>query len=127
MIEFPLGLSLTETEDGFLLVRKAENGELTRLYLSEPEMIGLKAKCDAWAAQFLQRAQAKSGSVQAIVAHPVSEVAATIDAFSENALLQMRAPTGEQMTLSLSLGATEALLAELPGLLARMKTAPTSN
>ncbi len=127
MIEFPPGLSLTETEDGFLLVRKAENGELTRLHLSESDMIGLKAKFDAWAAQLLLRAQAKSGSVQAIVAHPASKVSVGTDALAANVLLQLGAPTGEQMTISMSLEAAESLLAELPQLVTQLKADLTSN
>ena len=42
MREIPLGISLVEQDNGFILRRKLANGEITTINLTEEEFLGLK-------------------------------------------------------------------------------------
>ena len=80
MIDIPFGLSIAETDDGFILYRKDATGIASSFSLTTEETFGLKTKLDSWSAQQLLYAQAKSGSVRAVVALRAEEAEVAMDA-----------------------------------------------
>ena len=98
MAEIPLGLSIAETDDGFTLYRKGGSKNVLSFPLSREETFGLKAKLDLWHQQQLQYAQSKSGSVQAVVVHPVEAASVATEALQTGVLLSLKSPSGESMT-----------------------------
>ena len=81
--------------------------------ISEDEFPGLKATISLWMDRMIQASQAVSGSVQAVVAHPVARVRALPDALQENVLLTVEAPSGEQMTLSFPPAIADYIVSEV--------------
>jgi len=100
MSEIPPGISFDETDDGFVLRHKDASGKIVSIPINREEFFGLKTTISLWSDRMIQASRAVSGSVQAIVAHPVGRVRALPDALQENVLLTVEAPSGEQMTLS---------------------------
>ena len=60
MREIPLGISLTEQDNGFILRRKLANGEITAINLTEEEFLGLREAIVFWARRILSQRQAPS-------------------------------------------------------------------
>jgi hypothetical protein len=117
-VEYPLGLSLTETDDDhFILARRQTDGNVVSIRLTLEEMIGAKTKLDLWTAQALQYAQDKSDSVRAIVSHPVAGAEIAMDALQANVLLTLVVPTGERMTFGIPPPVAKYILDEIPPLL----------
>jgi hypothetical protein len=120
MTDFPLGVSLTETDDGFLLRRTLADGTATEFMLSESEVMGLKETTALWTDRILSRRQATAG-LTAIVAHPVSRSRVLIDALQQNLLLTFEAPSGEQITFEMPPAGAQYLAEEIPVRLAEMR------
>ena len=72
MTEIPLGVSLTERDNEFLIARKQPDGIITEFPLTQAELIGLKALIENWSSRLLQSLQDKSGQVRPIISHPVA-------------------------------------------------------
>jgi hypothetical protein len=121
MTEAPFGLSFTEVDEGFILRRKERDGTDVSIPLSTEEVIGLKSTVDLWADRILLHAQAKSGSVRALVAHPVGEVELDTDALQENLLLTLAAPTGQRTTFSVPPAIATYIADEIRPILATMR------
>jgi hypothetical protein len=113
MSEIPLGLTFDRDDEGFILRRKDNDGSIATFRISEDEFPGLKATISLWMDRMIQASQAVSGSVQAVVAHPVARVRALPDALQENVLLTVEAPSGEQMTLSFPPAIADYIVSEV--------------
>ncbi len=123
MPDIPLGLTFEEDSDGFILRRKTPDGAVATIKMSSEELHGLRAQISLWSDRTISRSQVESGSVQAIVAHPIAQVRLLPDALQQNVLLTVAAASGEQMTLSFPLPVADCIAAELSPLLATMRTA----
>ncbi len=124
MPEIPLGFSLDEDEDGLIFRRKDNDGMVTAIKLSAQDIFGLKASIDLWSDRKMSEYQGGSGlGVKPIVVYPVAQVRLLPDALQANVLLSVAAPSGQQMTLSFPLPVADHIAAELPGLLAKMRSA----
>jgi hypothetical protein len=121
MPEVPFGLSFDQSDDGFILRRKNADGNIVAITISRDELFGLKATMSLWSDRMIQASQAESGSVHALVAHPIARVRLIADAVRENILATVEAPSGEQMTLSLSKPVAEYIATELPAVLASLR------
>ncbi len=113
MSEIPLGLSFDRDDEGFILRRKDDGGSVTTFRISEDEFPGLKTTISLWMDRMIQASQAATGSVQAVIAHPIGRVRAFSDALQENVLLMVEAPSGEQMTLSFPPTVADYIVAEV--------------
>jgi hypothetical protein len=120
MTEIPLGISFDETDDGFVLRRKSADGHMDAIAIQRDEFFGLKATIDLWSDRMVQASQAESGSVHALIAHPIARVRLIPDAVRENVLATVEAPSGEQMTLSLAKSVAQYIATELPNVLSEM-------
>ena len=122
MPEVPFGLSFDQSDDGFILRRKNADGNIVAITISRDELFGLKATMSLWSDRMIQASQAEFlGSVHALVAHPIARVRLIADAVRENILATVEAPSGEQMTLSLSKPVAEYIATELPAVLASLR------
>jgi hypothetical protein len=118
----PLGISLIREANGFVLRRKDAKGRIIAIKLSAEELFGLKANIALLTDRMILDAQVASGSVSPIVVHPVAQTQTQLDALGANLLLTVAAPSGERMTLAFPEHVAEHLAAELPPLLARLRT-----
>ena len=122
MPEIPMGLSLDQDDDGFVLRRREAADAVTAIHFSEAEFWGLKDIISLWTDRILARRQTGSGAVQPVVAHPVAQVRMLPDAVQENILLTVAAPSGEQMTLELPFHVAKYIADEIPNVLRDMGT-----
>ena len=117
MAKIPLGISLTETDEGFVIRRKDANRRVIVLRLSEEELAGLKETIDRWRDRQLSSARVGSGQVEPIVAHAVSQARVLLDALQQNILLSIRGPSGGESTLSIPRDVAEYIASEIPAVL----------
>ena len=120
MTDFPLGVSLTETDDGFLLRRTFPDSPAIEFRLSEGELLALKETTSLWTDRILSRRPASAG-LQTVVSHPVAQVRVLPDALQQHILLTVAAPSGEQMTFEMSPLVARYLATEIPAVLAEMQ------
>jgi hypothetical protein len=125
MTDFPLGISLTETDDGFLLRRSMTDAAPVEFKLSQGELFALKETTALWTDRILSRRQVSTG-LQAIVAHPIAQVRVVADAMRQNVLLTVAAPSAEQMTFEMSPYIAQHLASEIPVVLAEMQQGNTT-
>jgi hypothetical protein len=123
MAEIPLGFSLEETDDGFILRNKSADRVVTEIKMRPEDLHGLKATIDLWTDRKMSSFQTTSGSVRPIVVYPVATAGLWPDAVQENVLLTVEGPSSGRMTLSVPLSVAANIAFELPGLLARMREA----
>jgi len=102
LTEIPLGLSLDETEDGFILRRKNEAGSVIAIPISREELFGLQETVTSWTDRMVSGVKTQSGSVEAIVFQPVSEFELGHEAIGEHLLLTLVAPSGNQRIFGLT-------------------------
>lgn len=120
MSAIPVGLSFDETEDGFIIRQKDFDGKVAEIKLSEEDFWGLKGTIALWSDRILAHRQAGSGSVQALVVHPVAQVQLAVDVLQQDVLLTIVAPTGAQMVLAFPPHIAAHIAAEIPGILEEM-------
>jgi hypothetical protein len=70
--EIPLGISLAERDNGFILRRKLANGEITAIDLTEGEFWGLTGAIVFWARRILSQRQALSSEFETIIVQAVA-------------------------------------------------------
>ena len=100
--EIPLGLSLDETEGGFVLRRKNATGTVISIPISREELFGLQETVTSWTDRMVSGAKAQSGSLEAIVFQPVAQFELTHEAIGEHLLLTLVAPSGNRRTFGLA-------------------------
>ena len=120
MREIPLGISLTEQDNGFILRRKLANGEVTAINLTEEEFLGLREAIVFWARRMLSQRLAPSSDFETIIVQPVARARVLPDAMRETVLLTIAAPTGEQMTLEFPPHVAKFIADQVPGVLSEM-------
>lgn len=123
MTTVPEGLSIAEVDDGFILYRESSDSVVS-FALSQAEAFGLKAKLDLWQLQQISHAQAKSGSVRAVVSHEIAEADIAKDALQTEILLSLKAPTGEVMTFRLPKDASRFVAEEIMAILPTLQDVP---
>ncbi len=123
MPDIPLGLSLSETDDGFILHRKDANNVVTSIAISKEELFGLQETIASWTDRTTSEAQAKSGQVQAIVFQPVAEFGLSREALGEHLLLTLVAPSGGRRTFGLPPQIAADLSEHIPEYLDEMRAA----
>jgi len=121
MPEIPLGFSLDEDDDGFILHYKNADGSVTTIKMSPADLHALKAAIDLWSDRRMSQYRVENGSVQPIVVYPVSQARVLPDLLKANVLLTVAAPSGQQMTLSFPLGLADALVVPLSDLVAEIQ------
>lgn len=120
MPEIPLGISLVQDDNGFILRRKQANGDIAAINLTEEDFWGLKGTIGLWSDRILSQRQAGSAGVVVIVTHPVAQVRVLPDAMRANILLTVAAPSGEQMTLEFPPHVAKYIADEIPSVLREM-------
>jgi hypothetical protein len=120
MREIPLGISLTEQDNGFILRRKLANGEITAINLTEEEFLGLREAIVFWTRSMLSQRQAPSSEFETIIVQPVARARVLPDAMRETVLLTIAAPTGEQMTLEFPPHVAKFIADQVPSVLSEM-------
>jgi len=120
MPEIPLGISLVEQDNGFILRRKLANGEVTAINLTEEEFWGLRGAIVFWARRILSQRQAPSTGFKTIIVQSVARARVLPDAMRETVLLTIAAPTGEQMTLEFPPHVAKFIADQVPGVLSEM-------
>jgi hypothetical protein len=120
MPEIPLGISLVEQDNGFILRRKLANGEVTAINLTEEEFWGLRGAIVFWARRILSQRQAPSTGFKTIIVQSVARARVLPDAMRETVLLTIAASTGEQMTLEFPPHVAKFIADQVPGVLSEM-------
>jgi hypothetical protein len=125
MADYPLGLSLTEIDDGFLLRRTSTEVPALEFILSVDELFTLRETIALWTDRILSQRQGVTG-LRAVVTHPVAQVRLDADALQQNVLLTVAAPSGEQMTFQMPRQVAHHLVTEIPAVLALMDRATST-
>jgi hypothetical protein len=112
-----------ETDNGFLLREIREAQPPIDITMSEDDLLGFMATVSLWRDRILLRAQAKSGQVQAVIAHSVSHLRLNVDAMDANILLTFGSDSGAGMTFSVPPEVAALLAAEIPPLLDKIAEA----
>jgi hypothetical protein len=120
MPEIPLGISLVEQDNGFILRRKLANGEITAINLTEEEFLGPREAIVFWTRRILSQRQAPSTEFKTIIVQSVARARVLPDAMRETVLLTIAAPTGEQMTLEFPPHVAKFIADQVPGVLSEM-------
>ena len=120
MSEIPLGLSLDETEGGFVLRRKNATGTVISIPISREELFGLQETITSWRDRMVSGAKTQSGSVEAIVFQPVAQFELTHEAIGEHLLLTLVAPSGNRRTFGLVPPMAADLAEHIPAYLDQM-------
>jgi hypothetical protein len=116
MPEIPLGFSIEENDDGYILRQNTE-GKITEMRMTREEFVGLKATIDLWKDRRLSQFRARSSEVHEVLIVPVVKVGLWPDAVGENILLTATTPSA-QVTLSLPLSEARTMAEALPSVLA---------
>ena len=120
--EIPLGISLVEDGNGFILHRRQANGEISAIHLTEEEFWGLRGAIVFWARRILSQRQAPSSGFETIIVQSVARARVLPDTLRESVLLTVAAPTGEQMTLELPPHVAKFIADQVPNVLSEMTT-----
>jgi hypothetical protein len=115
-MDIPEGLSFDQDDLGFVL-REKKGSAMTAIHFSEAEFWGLKGTIARWSDRILAQAQAKSGAVQVVVAHPIAQIRAMPDAMRQNVLATLAAPSGEQTTFQFPPDVADALSFQISAVL----------
>jgi hypothetical protein len=107
MPEFPLGLSLMETEEGFILARRQEDETIQTISISKEELNGLKTQIAFWQGRILQHKQGLSGSAHPIISHPARITQVGLAALDEKLLITFEADSGADMTFAVPFDSAE--------------------
>jgi hypothetical protein len=118
--EIPLGLSLDESEGGFILRRKNAAGVVISIPISREELFGLQETITSWTDRMVSGVKTQSGSVEAIVFQPVAQFELTHEAIGEHLLLTLVAPSGNRRTFGLARRMAADLAAHIPAYLGQM-------
>jgi hypothetical protein len=118
MADIPIGFSLAEIDDGFILYEKKPDGTVTEIRMTAADLQGLKATIDLWQDRKISEARVGAGSVQPLVAYQIARIALNTDALEANVVMTVEAPTGRQMHLLLPFPLADWLAAELARFLA---------
>lgn len=126
MLKRTPGLHLDEKGDGFILRRITPSGRTMGMSLSAEDVLSLAQSAQALRIRALSRHDPEGGSVRAVYATPVVQIALQPETLGERILLTMVPPSATQLTFALPLHIVEYLVERLPDYLARAKaTTPT--
>jgi hypothetical protein len=118
--EIPLGISLVEDGDGFILHRKQADGDISAIVLTEAEFWGLRGAIVFWARRILSQRQAPASGFKTIIVQSVAQARVQPDSMRESVLLTIAAPTGEEMTLELPRHVAKLIADQVPDVLSEM-------
>jgi len=116
-------LSLDPDGDDFILSRKAEDGKITKIKLSETDILTLAQSVPALQQQVLSRHMPSAGTHSAVAVTEVVQVALNDEGLGEKILLTMIAPGGSRAIFAIPPLIAELLVQRLPVFLARMAAA----
>lgn len=116
-------LSLDPDGDDFVLTRKAEDGTVTSMKLSETDILTLTQSVPALQQQVLSRHNRNASDYTAVSATQVVQMALNDEALKEAILLTMIGPGGSRATFALPPHIAELLVQRLPVFLARIAAA----
>jgi hypothetical protein len=102
-----------ETDDGYVIARKAVDGSVAQILMTPDELNGLHAKISFWTGSRLQSRRGLPGSAQAVIAHPAQVSGVALNALEDSALLTLESPAGGDMTLSIPIESVEPLIQAL--------------
>jgi hypothetical protein len=119
MPKIPIGVSLSQEGEGFVLRRKPPNGRVSTMKLTQEEFLSLKGTIDLWSDRLLSQSPVASGSVSPIIVYPVAQVSARPDAL-QNVLLTVRGRSDEEMTLLFPPDVAQAAVAVISDVLSEI-------
>ncbi len=122
--ELPLGITLVEDGDGFILRCRQADGEISVINLTEDEFWRLRGAIAFWTNRLLSQRQAPTSEFETVIAQSVTRARVLPDAMSESVLLIVEAPTGEQITLKLPPHVATFIADQVPTVLSNMTTGP---
>jgi hypothetical protein len=122
MIDFPPGLSLTDTDAGILLRRTSTDSAPLEFLMSEDELLSLKETICLWSDRILSQRQAATG-LQTVFSHSVVAARVLSDAMEAHVLITFRSPNGQDVTFEMAPQVAEHLVTEIPIVISEMKAA----
>jgi hypothetical protein len=120
--EIPLGISLVEDRNGFILHRRRANGGISAINLTEEEFWELRGTIVFWVDRILSQRHAPWSGFETIIVQSVARARVLPDTMRESVLLTVAAPTGEQMTLELPPHVAKFIADQVPNVLNEMTT-----
>ena len=115
------GLSLDEDGDDFILSVMGKDGDLTKVRLTEVQVMTLGQSAPAFRDRIAARHNPRSDLVSAVVATPVTHLGVQPDSLKAAVLLTLQSDTGGRLTFELLPHAVHLLLEHLPGSLAEIE------
>ena len=120
MPEIPLGISLVEQDNGFILRRKLANGEITALNLTQEEFWGLREAIGLLSRRIIAQRQTAAPGIKPMIAYPIAHVRVLPDAMRATVLLTVADPSGQQMTLEFPPHVAKFIADQVPNVLSEM-------
>lgn len=113
-------LTLNPDGEDFVLIRKAEDGTITSIKLTETDVLTLAQSAPNLQQQVLSRHAPRGDSHSAVSVMPVSQAELHDEAMGESILLVLHSPGGSRVTYALPPQLAELLVQRLPVFLARL-------
>jgi hypothetical protein len=117
------GLDLQEDGDDFILIATDENGTVSRLRLTEDQMLTFAQSAPVVRDKIVLRRSPEEGGVSVVVVTLVSDLGIQPDSLKESVLLTLQSATRGRLTFGLSPNAVRLLLEYLPKSLAEIESA----
>jgi hypothetical protein len=122
--EIPMGLSIDEMVDGFVLRRRGDDGSVVVIPISTQELPVLLETISSWRRRESQPSPPGSQSIQEIVCYPVEKVGLAHEALGERLLLlTLQISTDARRTYALAPHQVHSLIDNMPLYLAEMNSA----
>ena len=115
MPDIPFGFSFDQTDDGFVLRNKTDDGEVTEIKMSAEQVQGLQTTINLWSERRLLNLQVEGRTAQPIAAFWIARVDVLPDEL-RNVVLAVQGSSGGQMNLALPLHVAGPLAVSLADL-----------
>jgi hypothetical protein len=121
MAEIPLGFSFEETDAGFVLRNKTENGSVTEIAIPPEDIILLKSVVDLWSDRLLLSLPGAGSTAVPVLVHWIENTAVVEHPQGEHVILLAQGRGGSQINLQLPLTLADLLAHDMTELVAKMK------
>jgi hypothetical protein len=120
------GLSLDEEGDDFVLAVTGKDGTVSRVRLTEQQMMTLIQSTPAFRERIVLRHNPEGDSVSAVLVTRVSQIGIQPDSLGVDVLLTLVSSTGARLTFALSPQIARILIDRLPGVVEEIDSSKTT-
>jgi hypothetical protein len=108
------GLDIEEDQDDFILSATDESGRVSKMRLTEDQMLTLCQSAPLFRDKIVLRRSPEAADVSAVVVTPVSHIGLEPDSLKESVLLTLQSSTRGRLTFAIAPYGVQLLLEHLP-------------